>query len=258
MAQCAGAFGGVSTTSLNTAVLLAAGLGSRLWPITRDLPKCLVPVRGEALLDIWIEQLCAAGISRLLINTHYFAEQVRQHVARRAYPARIELFHEERLLGTAGTLRALGPKLQGETFLCAHADNLTWFDLAAFHARHLNRPESVAITMLTFDTDRPEHCGIVQEDEAGIVRAFFEKSANPPGRRANGAIYLMEPDVLEAIEKMTAPTLDLSIDVVPHYLGRIQTWWSPDTYLRDIGTPESLACGNAEWAEVRRHQRAAA
>ncbi len=233
------------------AVLLAAGFGTRLRPLTDRLPKCIVPIHGQPLLGIWIDMLVASGFEEILINTHYLPEMVRAYAQAHPSRHRLVLFHEPVLLGTAGTLRALAHQLGEEPFLCAHADNLARFDPVRFRQRHAERGKDVDITLLTFDTDQASACGVVEEDDLGVVTAFHEKAANPPCRRANGAIYIMEPRVIEFILGFSGAPLDLSTQVLPHFIGRMQTWYDPNTYLRDIGTPESLRFAQAEWSTRR-------
>lgn len=89
------------------ALLLAAGLGTRLYPITRSVPKCLVSIRGRPLIDYWFDHLFASGkFERVLVNTHHLAEQVRDHIAQSPWATHIDLVHESELLGTAGTIKA--------------------------------------------------------------------------------------------------------------------------------------------------------
>src|SRR5258707_15359828 len=88
------------------ALLLAAGLGSRLRPITATTPKCMVMINGRPLLDYWLELLFGAGVERVLINTHWLAEQVDAHVKASRWTSRIDLIHEGKLLGTGGTVLA--------------------------------------------------------------------------------------------------------------------------------------------------------
>src|SRR6185436_15356190 len=112
------------------ALLLAAGLGTRLRPLTDSVPKCLVPVQGRPLLDYWLELLAPGGIERMLINTHYLPQQVRDFVARSRWREGITLVHEEKLLGTGGTVLANRAFFGAAAFMVAHADNLTRFDPA--------------------------------------------------------------------------------------------------------------------------------
>jgi mannose-1-phosphate guanylyltransferase len=208
----------------------------------------MVPICGKPLLAYWIDLLTRHGVDRILINTHYLPETVR--ALARSHPARnrITLSHEAELLGTAGTLRALPPEMRRDTLFVAHADNLADFDLTSFRARHQARTRAVVLTMLTFDSDTPQSCGIVEEDGRGIVTGFHEKVSNPPGHRANGAIYLCDPAVLALIATLPAGPADISRDVLPRLAGRMQTWFDPGTYLRDIGNPESLRLAQEEWA----------
>ena len=63
------------------ALLLAAGLGTRLRPITDKIPKCLVPIQGRPLLEIWLDKLCEVGVQEFLVNTHYLAAQVEEFIS---------------------------------------------------------------------------------------------------------------------------------------------------------------------------------
>ncbi|HLO63996.1 MAG TPA: nucleotidyltransferase family protein, partial [Azonexus sp.] len=118
------------------ALLLAAGTGTRLAPLTHALPKCLAPINGVPLLAYWLEALSACGIERFLINTHYRAEQVQDFVRRSPWAERIDLIHESELQGTGGTLHATRDWWQDDDLLLVHADNLCHCDFAAFIAAH--------------------------------------------------------------------------------------------------------------------------
>lgn len=229
------------------AQLLAAGLGTRLRPLTDTVPKCLVPIAGRPLLGYWLDLL--RDCERVVINTHYLPERVEAFVAAlpEATRRRVVLAHEETLLGTGGTLLRQRAHFADAPFLVAHADNLSRFDLAAFAERHRRRPPGVAITMMTFETDDPASCGIVEQDGDGIVTAFHEKVADPPGREANGAVYIFDPEVLAAIAALGTPEVDLSTQIIPAFLGRIQTFANRD-YHRDIGTPASLSRAERDFA----------
>jgi mannose-1-phosphate guanylyltransferase len=229
------------------ALLLAAGVGSRLRPLTESVPKCLVPIRGRPLLDYWLGLLFAEGaVARALINTHHLASQVEAHVSRSPWRDRIDLVREDRLLGTGGTLKANRAYFGDESFLVAHADNLTDFDVAAFQAAHAARPPGCAITMLTFETDDPRSCGIVELDRDGVVRAFHEKVARPPGRLANAAVYLFTPEAADFTARLPGPAVDLSTQVIPAFLGRIYAVRHAGFH-RDIGTRDSLARACADY-----------
>lgn len=228
------------------ALLLAAGFGTRLRPITDNIPKCLVPIHGKPLLGYWLDLLLSNGVERILVNTHYLPDAVRQFVADSSWRSLIDLVHEDTLLGTGGTVLANREFFSRESFMVAHADNLTRFDVSAFIEAHHNRPQGVEITMMTFDTDAPQTCGIVEQDTRGIVQRFHEKSASPPGKRANAAVYIFEPSILNFLEALNKKEIDLSLEVLPHYLGRMQCFHNSD-YHRDIGNTESLRLAQLEF-----------
>lgn len=228
------------------ALLLAAGLGTRLRPVTDHVPKCLVPVRGKPLLEYWLDLLLPAGIESILLNTHYLPEKVRQFVERSRWRSRISMVYEDVLLGTGGTVLKNRAFFGNEPFIVAHADNLTRFDVRAFMARHHARPAGVEITMMTFDTDEPRSCGIVEENVDGVVVAFHEKVDNPPGNHANAAVYIFESSVIDFLGGFDRDVIDLSTEVIPHYMRRICTFHNHD-YHRDIGNPESLRLAELEF-----------
>ena len=227
------------------ALLLAAGFGTRLRPLTATIPKCLVPVQGKPLMAYWFDLFFQAGFERVLVNTHYLPDAVRKFVASSPWRSRVELVHENLILGTGGTALANAEWFLGEAFMVAHADNLTVFDMQGFVARHASRPPGCAITMMTFDTDAPQTCGIVEERD-GVVVAFHEKVANPPGTRANAAVYIFEPEVISFMTSLNKAVIDLSTEVLPHYLGRMCTFHNAQ-YHRDIGNLESLALAEREF-----------
>jgi len=232
------------------ALLLAAGLGTRLRPLTDSVPKCLVDIDGRPLLDYWIEMLSKAGIQDILVNLHHLPDQVRSYLARCTHRARIAAVYEEKLLGTAGTLLKNREFFAGEPVMLVHADNLSLFDVAAFIRRFETRDAQVEITMMTFRTDDPKSCGIVELDEEGIVTAFHEKVPEPPGDLANAAVYILAPSVLEFIATLGNESVDFSTEVLPRYIGRINTFHN-DVYHRDIGTPESLRTARLSYPRLR-------
>jgi len=220
------------------ALLLAAGLGTRLRPLTNDIPKCLVPIHGRPLLEYWLRLLDEAGVGPNLINLHYFADRVQDFVVHSKFAGQAKLVYEEKLLGTAGTLLKNRDFFGDDQIMLVHVDNLSRFDVKAFMARHQVRPKGCAMTMMTYVTSTPESCGIVELDAQGVVVAFHEKVKDPPGNLANGAVYILEPSVFDFLESLGKEVIDFSTEVLPHYMGRIDTFHN-DVYHRDIGVIES-------------------
>lgn len=227
-----------------TAVLLAAGAGTRLAPLTDDWPKPLMPIRGRPLLDIWLGDLWAMGIRSAVVNVHHHRDEMLAFLERPCFRDWVRVLEEEEVLGTAGTLRACRNLVGDGPVLLAHADNLCRCDLAAFASAHHDRVDEAALTMMTFDSSTPQSCGIVEVDDRGVVVAFHEKVADPPGSRANGAVYLLEWEVLDWLEDRPSVS-DFSTEVVPDFVGRIGTWHNAGVH-RDIGSPAMLAAAQTD------------
>ena len=229
------------------ALLLAAGLGTRLRPITLTTPKCLVPIGKRPLLEHWITNLESCGCRDVIVNTHYLAEQVEEFLNQRSKNSiNINIIFESKLLGTAGTLLANQNFFHGSTGLLIHADNATDFDLNDLIQSHNQRPEGCLMTMLTFNSDNPQSCGIVEVDKQGVVNAFHEKVKNPPGNRANGAVYAFESELIKILNSSKPPSSDFSTEVLPKLVGRIATHHTTTNFI-DIGTPDSLRRAQMIW-----------
>lgn len=232
-------------------LLLAAGEGTRLRPLTLTTPKCLAPILGTPLLQIWLALLNnSPSVSACWVNTGYLADKVEvfigTHRPSLRYP--IHIFYEERLLGTAGTLRALLPNFLEQDLLLIHADNLSWFSLADFISAHYARPLGTEITMMTFETDSPQTCGIVELDEHAVVKEFHEKVVTPPSNLANAAVYVISPSGLQRISRLER-AFDFSSDVIPAFLGKIYCWQNT-VYHRDIGSPAALEAAQTEFLAI--------
>lgn len=231
------------------ALLLAAGLGTRLQPLTSYLPKCLVPIHGRPLLDYWLENLLDYGIEEVLINTHYMAPMVQQYLKQSTWLPHIKIVHEEILLGTGGTILRNQDFFKDDAFLVVHADNLSIFDTQNFVNQHAARPAGTELTMMVFETPDPQSCGIVSLDSEGVVQAFHEKVTEPPGNLANGAIYILEPSVVKWIAALGKTQVDLSNEVIPCFLGKIFTYHNA-LYHRDIGTIKSWIQSHYEFSHT--------
>ncbi|TAN51796.1 MAG: nucleotidyltransferase family protein [Methylococcaceae bacterium] len=229
------------------ALLLAAGLGTRLRPLTDKVPKCLVPIHGKPLLAYWLDRLFACkDIEQVMINTHYLSDVVHEFIETTADKEKITQVYEAELLGTGGTVLHNASFFNGLAFMVIHADNLSRFDVGRFIARHRARPPHCAITMMIFETDSPKSCGIVALDAQEVVVGFYEKVDDPPGILANGAVYIFEPEVLAFMRTLNQSVIDLSTEVLPHFIGRIYTFINTD-YHRDIGSLESLRLAEIEY-----------
>lgn len=226
------------------AILLAAGLGTRLRPLTDNIPKCLVPIKGKPLLQIWLENLSYVGIDEFLINTHYLPNQIYDFVNDSDFKNKCLIINEDKLLGTAGTVVSNLDFIGNEECLLIHADNYCLANFNDFFNAHKNRPTNCLITMMTFRTDKPKSCGIVEINDQNIVTGFHEKLDNPPGNLANGAIYILTTEFLEILKEKFSDSTDFSTQVIHHFLNKIYTFESKDVLI-DIGTLETYDKANS-------------
>lgn len=225
------------------AFLLAAGIGSRLRPITDSTPKCLVDIGGKVLLDIWLDAFHRAGVTEVLINLHHLPAAVRTHVAKRTGPPSVRLVHEPQLLGSAGTLAANREWVGDEEFfLVANADNLTDFDLRDLIEAH--RGGGCIATLAVFHSDNPSTGGVLQLDENSRVIDFAEKPAVPLSDLVNAGIYAFSPAVLDEIGE--AAPIDIGYHLLPRLVGRARAVLVQG-YFRDIGTIEAYQRAREEW-----------
>lgn len=224
------------------ALLLSAGFGSRLRPITNNKPKCLVQINNKPIIDHWLCNLEKIGCEKALINTHYLSEQVEEFLLNRKYTSMdIQTTYEKKLLGTAGTLINNFNFFKNSKIIMIHVDNMTNFNIQKMLDFHNQREkDNCVFTMLTFQTEAPSNCGIVVVDEEMILKEFHEKIKDPPTNIANGAIYIFDYSFLEILKRDMPYVKDFSTEVIPNYLGRIRTYFTKNLFI-DIGTPESLA-----------------
>ena len=225
------------------AFLLAAGVGSRLRPITDTVPKCMVAIDGRPLIDIWLDAFSAAGVDEVLVNLHHLPDVVRRHLAARAGAPAVRTVFEPELLGSAGTLAANRDWIgEDEMFLACNADNLTDFDLGSLvdaHRRH--RPVA---TLTVFRSDNPSAGGVVEVDGGGTVTGFAEKPDEPVSDLVNAGMYALHPGLLAEIDGPLP--VDIGYHLLPRLVGRARAMLV-DGYFRDIGTVDAYRRAQQDW-----------
>jgi len=226
------------------AFLLAAGLGTRLRPLTDRVPKCMVPIGGQPLLEIWLQSLARADVDQVLVNVHYLPEAVTSYVAGRSGLPEVVTVFEPRLLGSAGTLLANREWAGDDPFLACYADNLTDFDLRLLLDAH--QQSGLPATIAAFRTDRPSHCGILGTDSSGVMTSFIEKPLHPESDLANAGLYVFSPEALDLVAG--PPPKDIGFDLLPKLVGRARVV-RVGGYFRDIGDPDAYQRAQVEWLE---------
>src|SRR5579884_1864057 len=224
------------------AFLLAAGHGTRLRPFTDSVPKCLLPVQGVPMLEIWLSLCREYGISDVLVNTHSHSDAVVDFVRKWRNGVKVHVAEEPQLFGSAGTLRANRAWLgSDDKFWVFYADVLTNTNLAAMSRFHSSQ---FAATLGIYSVPDPQRCGIVSFDQNGVVTGFIEKPAQPASNWAFAGIMIGTPALLDTIPEK--PGADIGFDVLPQMIGRMRAYRIPD-FVLDIGTPENYETAQRQW-----------
>ena len=234
---------GLSADCCKKAFLLAAGSGTRLRPLTDETAKCLLPVRGNPLLQIWLELCRAAGIGEVLINVHAHAQKVREFVGQQNTGVRVTIAEEKELLGSAGTLvknRAF--VAQEDAFFVLYADvltNLNLPDMLAFHHR-----KKMLATLGIYQVPDPGRCGIVSTNHDDIIERFVEKPEHPESNWAFAGVMVASPQILNLVPSRRPA--DIGFDLLPQLAGKMAAYRITG-YLLDIGTPKNYASAQSSW-----------
>jgi mannose-1-phosphate guanylyltransferase len=223
--------------------LLAAGIGTRLRPLTDTIPKCLVPIKGTPLLGIWLQWCEMYGVDQVLLNSHAHSEAVRDYIGAYRGPVQVTVTYEPELLGSAGTLHVNRAFVTRENeFAVLYADVLTncRFDrLMDFH-----RVSQAPVTLGTYRVPNPTQCGIISADERGRVLEFTEKPQSPKADTAFSGILVAGPALLKRVpERIPA---DIGFDVLPKLVGEMFAFPIAE-YVFDIGTMEKYERAQQEW-----------
>jgi mannose-1-phosphate guanylyltransferase len=220
------------------ALILAGGLGTRLRPITDEVPKCLVEILDKPILEYWIDALVDIGVKDILVNTHHHREKVVEYFSEIEKKKGITITEsfEPELLGSGGTIAANPHWVTGdEKCIIIYVDNLSNVNLSEicqFHDSH-----SLGFTMMLFNTNRPKECGIAELSEDSVVVSFEEKPASPKSNLANAGLYVV--DSKQYREIADSAVFDFGFDVLPQYVGKMAGWVF-DGYHKDIGNLDAL------------------
>jgi mannose-1-phosphate guanylyltransferase len=236
------------------AVILAAGAGTRLRPLTDTCPKPMLPIAGRPLLAHTLDWLQSNGVVEVALNLHHLPDVVREGLGDgSAWGMALRYSYEPTLLGTSGAVRAIAERYPGwfdQTFLLLYGDML--FDIALADVRAFHAARSVALTMVLKHTATPQSQGMVEIDADSRVLRFVEK---PPdwdgGDLANAGVYLCEPSILPAIPPGVS---DFGHDIIPALImgGAAVYGRLVEGYLLDIGTPDAYAQAQRDWQARRR------
>jgi NDP-sugar pyrophosphorylase family protein len=221
------------------ALIPAAGLGTRLGSLTRNIPKPMLPVGGRPLLEHIVELLRSHGITEIALNLHYKPDAILNHFGSgAAWGVRLRYSYEAELLGSAGTALRHLAWFYPEPFLVYYGGVYSDAHLSGLMQRHLI--SGAAATIAVYQAPDPTRYGAVLFDKNGRVRSFVEK---PPAdgassHWANSGIYVLNPEVLHFVTNIPS---DFESDVFPRLLdaGQMILAYPLTGTLIDIDTPEN-------------------
>jgi NDP-sugar pyrophosphorylase family protein len=229
------------------AVLLAAGKSTRIASLSGGIPKPLLPVQGEPILARNVRLLANAGLQNIWVNLHYRGDLIRAALGDgSAWGVRIRYSDEPTILGTAGGVRKLLPKL-GQTFLVVYGDNLVQLDLRAFAEFHVEHRADVSLAIFGESTPNTGMAGgrVALTDDDRVV-AFVEGEIDGSAAPfVNAGVYVVENHVLKDFPM--ARFLDWGRDVFPALLARPARLlgYRIDGYCLGLDTPTSYERGLA-------------
>jgi bifunctional UDP-N-acetylglucosamine pyrophosphorylase/glucosamine-1-phosphate N-acetyltransferase len=235
------------------AVILAAGEGVRLQPITSSRPKHLIKVAGKPILEHCLEGLKESGIDEVLIVVHFMADAIRKHLGEgRKLGLKIEYVEQEGVLGTGNAVSLAEPYVEDD-FLVVYGDLLFSTD-AVRKVVELNKEKRPTVAMALVPVENPEEYGVVELEDEGNVRRLVEKPSrkDAPSNLANAGIYVFSTEIFEKIKETSASTRgEWEItDAISQFLvqgKQVSTVNIPKDSWFDVGRPWELLEAN-RWA----------
>ena len=227
-----------------TAVIMAGGKGSRLYPLTKNCPKPMLKIDGKPILQILIEQCIEAGFGKFYISVNYLKHQIIDYFGSgERIGVSIEYLEEDYPMGTAGSLQLL-PKSILDPFLVVNGDLLTRFDYGHVMRFHTDHAPVATICVREHITQIP--FGVVQTNGHKLV-GFKEK---PTYRQfVNAGVYVLSPSILSHMEPDIA--LDMPSLLVQAQTAGLEVMVCPiHEYWLDIGRPEALNTAQQEWKNI--------
>jgi mannose-1-phosphate guanylyltransferase/mannose-1-phosphate guanylyltransferase/phosphomannomutase len=236
------------------AMLLAAGLGTRLRPLTYELPKPMVPILGRPVMEHILRLMAQHGFDDVVANLHYFPDLIRDRFGDGSdYGVRLVYSYEPELMGTAGGVRNVRDHFGGETFLIISGDALTDVDLTALWNTH--KEKGGIATLSLKPVDDPSQLGVVIVNEDGRIQGFQEKpdAAEALSNLGNCGIYVFEPEIFDYFPE--PEFVDWAMDVFPRLLEEDVSFYGHEVreYWNDVGSLEEYRQGNFDALEGKVH-----
>ena len=198
------------------ALLLAAGKGTRLHPLTRNIPKVMIPINGKPLIEYHLEQFAQGGIDEVIINLHHMPEKIRDFIGKgEKWGVSVKYSFETEILGTAGAVKKVEAKLKKEPFLVVYGDNFIELDYKDF-IQFSERKKGMAI-IAVFEKEDVTGSGILDIGKNDEVLCFLEKPQPSEifSHWVNAGVYYFKKKIFDFIPQKFS---DFGFDVLPAVL----------------------------------------
>lgn len=217
------------------AMILAAGVGSRLDPLTRHIPKPMVPIVNRPVMEHIVELLSRHGIKEIMVNLHYLADQIENYFKDgKKWGVKINYSREDRLWGDAGSVKRC-EEFFDDTFVVIGGDDLADIDISRIARIHKEKKALATIALSLVDD--PSEYGIALLNERGRITRFLEKPRGEVifSNTANTGVYILEPQVLELVPRGVA--YGFGNNVFPMLLEQRTRFYGylTSSYWRDVG-----------------------
>jgi len=220
------------------ALFLAGGFGTRLKPITNDLPKPMLPIMGKPLLERNIERLKKYGVNEIVLSTCYKPKKIERHFEDGSkFGVKISYITEDEPLGTAGAIKNAQSKLD-DTFIVFNADILSDIDISGMMRFH--KEKKALATIAVTQVDNPSDYGVIEHDDNGYITAFKEKPQphESSSNLINAGVYIFEPRLLDEIPSGRAVSVERETYPLLLQKGFKIAVYNRCSYWLDLGTPE--------------------
>lgn len=229
------------------AMILAAGKGTRLLPLTGEIPKPMVPVVGKPMIQHIFELLAGSGVEEVHVNVFHLAEAILRCYGEntRVDGMSVEVTREERLMGTAGGVKRIADRFD-ESFVVVMGDALTDVDVREVVAFHKERGALATLALMPV-SDTSQY-GVVELDGERNILTFQEKPhpAEAISTLANTGIYVLEPEALSYVPE--GAFFDFANDLFPRLLeaGEKLVGYQGDFYWSDVGTLQAYRTAQSD------------
>ncbi len=245
------------------ALILCAGLGTRLLPHTRHIPKPLFPLDGMPLLDHTIQRLIRAGCREIMVNTHHLHHMIEAFIANRRYAIPVRTRFEPRILGTGGAIKNIRDFWDNAPLMVINGDIVTDIDLESVYTFHLKHEHPATLVLYDYP---PVNTVVINPEQ--MVVDFAANAGSDTDTLQTGiqftsvtrwtftGIQVIDPEVLNWIpDTPESSSIDMYRAVIQHGLG-VQGYVPANAYWKDIGTPVQYQSAALDFLAPRAFRKA--